>query len=227
MRCLLPAPAGAASTRPGLPAGPGLQPRRHPSESCGQSTATSSRPRRRGLSPSPSRGPAAARDPAPGPGGGHAAAATRPPSWPGSRAGAVRASSGRLRGGRIQGRVPCARLPGSCGLLAPVRPGFPSGLFLRCRGAECCKNSCGLAGPGGTYRDSAAGSWWGGTGCRRFRSPSGAREPKGMGAEAADLGPAASRREERAEGPGRGCAGVKRNNTEKERRGVSPACTQV
>lgn len=112
-RCLLPRPARAASARPGLPAGLGLQTWRHPSEACGLRMATSSRTRRRGLGPSPSRGPAASRGLGPGPGGERATAAMRPPCWPRSGAGAVGASSGRLRNRSLLG--------------APVRLGLPQG----------------------------------------------------------------------------------------------------
>lgn len=97
----------------GLPAGLGRQPRRVPSEACGRSTASSSRPRRRGLGSSPNRDPTAARDPDPGPdpGGGRAAGAGRPPCLPERSTCAVRASSARLRGKGLLG--------------APARSGHP------------------------------------------------------------------------------------------------------
>lgn len=81
-----------------VPAWRGLRPPGAGSQACGRSAGTSFRPRRRGLGSSPSRGSAVAQTPRPGPGGGRAAAAVRPPCWPGSGACAVGRPGGRLRG---------------------------------------------------------------------------------------------------------------------------------
>lgn len=125
-RCLLPGPARAASARPGLPAGLGLQTWRHPSEARGLSTATSSRPRRTGLGPSPSRGPAAGRDPGPGPGGERVTAAMRPPCWPRSGAGAVGASSARLRSRSLLGAPVRSWLPRGACAVGTSKARFPA-----------------------------------------------------------------------------------------------------
>lgn len=180
-RYLLPAPAGAASTRPGLPAGLGLQPRRHPSESCRRSTAISSRTRRGDSGPSPSKGPTAARDPDPGPAGGHAAAATRPPCWPGSGAGRVGDSSRRLRGWGFPGFVPRSRLPGraasghrsagtSYRFIEPPRRRVPPAQLQ----------------PGGPWREverPAPGRGWEGLAAAGSGLPRGAREARGTRAD--------------------------------------------